>query len=233
MSNLTTEFMIAFVKMQSELPVVGKPATGSTGKGTYQYATLRHVCDKLYPILTAHGFGVSQVLDNFEGRPSVRMVMMHTSGGYIEGNYPIQAAGMKTAANNAQQFGAAIQYTRRYGLLSITGTPTDDQDSDSIGPDEQGDEQQPVDNRGFEQRGRNPRDDMNSRNSYTPGQKSEKPKDLPDHEAKEITAKKEYTCLICGHKGEEGSQLAFKREGGKPYIAHWGCHIDTELAREK
>ena len=130
MSNLTPEFMAAFTAFQADLPTIGKNATGHN----YKYPTLAHVCDSLYPILNKHGLSLAQSLDNVDGEPSVCTYLMHVTGGYIKGNYPISKAGMK-GVNDAQQFGASIAYTRRYGILAITGAPTDDNDAASVGKD--------------------------------------------------------------------------------------------------
>ena len=229
MSKMTTEFMVAFVAMQAEIPVIGKHTRNAHGK--YNYAELAYVCDKVYPVLRRHGFGISQVPDSLDGGPSVRTVLMHVSGGYIEGNYPIQAAGMKSAANTAQQFGSAISYVRRYGLLAIVGAPTDDDDAASVGSDETPEDlRDPKDNPTgqFELEGKNPRDDMDKGRTYKPGQaKKQQEKSL---EVQQIKATKPWTCELCPKKGKAGDDIAFKwDEQGKPHSAHWDCYLDSTL----
>ena len=228
MSKMTTEFMVAFVAMQAEIPVIGKHTRNAHGK--YNYAELAYVCDKVYPVLRRHGFGISQVPDSLDGGPSVRTVLMHVSGGYIEGNYPIQAAGMKSAANTAQQFGSAISYVRRYGLLAIVGAPTDDDDAASVGSDETPEElRDPKDNPTgqFELEGKNPRDDMDKGRTYKSGQKG--PQQGQSQDVQQILATKVYNCDICKKEGKPGTQLAFKRVNGKPIFAHWDCYLDSTL----
>ena len=128
MSNLTPEFAAAFTAFQKDLPMIGKNATGHG----YKYPSLAHVCNSLYPIMNKHGLSLSQSLDHVDGLPSVCTYLMHVSGGYIKGNYPISKTVMK-GINDSQQFGVAIAYTRRYGTLSITGCPTDDNDAATVG----------------------------------------------------------------------------------------------------
>jgi len=226
---MTTDFMIAFVAMQADIPVVGKNSRNAHGK--YNYTDLAHVCELVYPVLRKHGFAVSQVVDNYDGQPSLRTILMHKSGACIEGNFPISEAGMKSAANSAQQFNAAISYVRKFGLLAIVGAPTDDDDAESVGPDQPDDDD---DDKNPHPTGLDPRSTMGkNKKAFTPGgdNSQQKQDTKPDHDAMEITAKKAYTCAICGAGGEAGSKLAFKREDGKPYVAHWNCFVDTELKK--
>ena len=115
----------ALRKLQEQLPAVAKD---STGYG-YNYASLPEVTKKLYSIMTPLGLSVSQILDeSYDGKPAITTVLMHDSGEHISGTYPLFEAGVK-GVNNAQQFGAAISYARRYGLLAVTGVPADDDDA--------------------------------------------------------------------------------------------------------
>ena len=115
----------AMRSIQEKLPAVGKD---SEGYG-YKYASLPEVTKKVYPLASEAGISISQILDeSVSGGPAMTTLLMHTSGEWISGTYPLLEAGMK-GVNSAQQFGAAITYARRYGLLAVLGIPVDDDDA--------------------------------------------------------------------------------------------------------
>jgi hypothetical protein len=219
--------MIEFAKsmnaLQSEMIVIGKNASGYN----YNYADLPHVVESLYPVMTKHGFSVVQLPDSsdVDGSPVLTTTIFHVSGESMTGVFPIPDAGM-SKQNAAQNVGSAITYIRRYAILAAFGVPVADDDAASLSAGSQG-----MDNQPFDMKGKNPRDDMGSGKSYKPGQKAERKPEQPDHEAKEVTAKKAFTCALCNSKGKAGDKMAFKRENGKPYWAHWDCYLDTELKK--
>ena len=109
----------ALNKFQAEPMVIGVNATGYG----YDYATLDKCVSRIYPRMTDLGLSVSQPLgETSTGEPSIHTVIMHKSGEWMEFIYPISAAGIGKA-NDAQQFGAAVTYARRYGLLAAFGVP--------------------------------------------------------------------------------------------------------------
>ena len=116
---------VAIQRIQAKLPAVGKD---SKGYG-YEYASLPEVCNKVYPLMNEADLSVSQILDeSMAGGPAMTTIIMHESGQWISGTYPLAEAGMK-GVNSAQQFGAAITYARRYGLLAVLGIPVADDDA--------------------------------------------------------------------------------------------------------
>jgi hypothetical protein len=81
------------------------------------------------PALSKHGLAVTQTLD--ENRPDtppcVRLIttLMHASGEWIAGTME-----MPVQQQNAQGFGSAITYARRYALAAILGIAADDDDGE-------------------------------------------------------------------------------------------------------
>ena len=119
-----SELAKALVKVQQHVTSVGKD-----GKGYgYTYATLGKVIESLFPIITENGLAVIQPLDNINGEPAIRTVIMHEAGESIVSVFPLAKAGM-SKANDAQQIGAAITYMRRYGLCAAFGLITEDDDA--------------------------------------------------------------------------------------------------------
>ena len=109
----------AMREFQSNPMVVGVNATGYG----YDYATLDKCVERIYPAITDLGLSIMQPLGCTDsGEPAIHTIIMHTSGEHLETVYPITAAGIGKA-NDAQQFGAAVTYARRYGLLAAFGVP--------------------------------------------------------------------------------------------------------------
>jgi len=113
---------------QSQIQTVQKD---SAGYG-YRYASLAAVAREVYGPMCEVGLSISQVLDcTPTGTPALTTVLMHKSGQWLSGSYPLEPAGMK-GVNSAQQFGAAISYARRYGLCAVLGLATEDDDGASL-----------------------------------------------------------------------------------------------------
>lgn len=121
-----SELSMALVAIQSEMPVIGKDAAGFG----YKYATLAKILRVITPILNRHGVALMQPLDNVNGEPAVRTILIHASGEMMEWVYPITKAGM-AKVNDAQQFGAAVTYAQRYGVRGALNIPIDDEDDDA------------------------------------------------------------------------------------------------------
>lgn len=116
----------ALVAIQREMPVIGKDREGFG----YRYATLPKILRTITPIIASHGVAVFQPLDNVNGEPAIRTILLHATGERLEWVYPIHKAGM-AKVNDAQQFGAAVTYARRYGLVGALNIPVDDEDDDA------------------------------------------------------------------------------------------------------
>ena len=89
-----------------------------------KYADLASVIDAAKKPLADNGLSVAQVVDMSEaGDLVLETILMHTSGEFIGGRYPIRP--VKT---DPQSVGSAITYARRYAFSSITGIAADDDD---------------------------------------------------------------------------------------------------------
>lgn len=89
------------------------------------YATLPSVIDAVKAPLNDNGIVFIQTLSDSDGKPYLTITtrLIHTSGEWIEdtANIPLQKA-------DAQGFGSAASYGRRYCLSAITGLYQDDDD---------------------------------------------------------------------------------------------------------
>jgi hypothetical protein len=114
----------AVAVLQTRLPEIKKSQTADTGSYKYTYADLAQVTRELMPILGELGL-------SFMARPTMRddgkfvlaYKLLHVSGKFEEGEYPLPSSG------TPQAMGSAITYARRYCLCAITGiAPEDDDD---------------------------------------------------------------------------------------------------------
>ena len=131
MENNFNELATALCEFQKKIHAVGKNKSGY--KNDYTYADLGKVIEFVYPTMTELGLSICQVPDRVNEVPALTTILFHTSGQFISGTYPIGNAGMKTAVNTAQQFGAALSFARRYGVLAILGIATADDDAHCLG----------------------------------------------------------------------------------------------------
>ena len=118
--NLAT----ALSALQGELTDAHK---GSKGYG-YNYADLATVLDIARPLLTKHGLAVSQLPGNADDNVSVKTVLMHKSGQFIEStiSMPVEVG---KGMSKAQAIGSVITYCRRYSLAAVLGIAQTDDDA--------------------------------------------------------------------------------------------------------
>ena len=99
-----------------------------------KYATLKSLIDASKPSLAKQGLSVSQIPAVKDGKPCCCVQLMHKSGQWLRGYYPLLA---KTA-NDPQSLGAAMTYARRHSLGGMVGLAAEEDDdgnsqSDGIG----------------------------------------------------------------------------------------------------
>ncbi len=92
-----------------------------------KYAELASVIDAAKKPLADNGLSVVQVVDtNESGDPFLETILMHVSGEFISGKYPI-----RPIKQDPQSVGSAITYARRYAFSAMTGIAADDDDGNA------------------------------------------------------------------------------------------------------
>lgn len=93
-----------------------------------KYASLTAVNTLLMPLLTEHGFMVTQIPMYSERFQSLACstILFHVGGGELACEYPI-----RPVKNTPQAEGSAFTYARRYTLLSLFNLAPDDDDGNS------------------------------------------------------------------------------------------------------
>lgn len=123
-SDGLVEFAKAFLKAQT---VIGKAVKDSTNPHFKKsYASFESVMEAVEGPLHANGFGIIQRCDNDSSGATVRTMLLHVSGEFMEDSCFVPCA----RPNDPQALGSAITYARRYGLESIAGVVREDDDAE-------------------------------------------------------------------------------------------------------
>jgi ERF superfamily len=113
----------AFGEALREIVNVAKTQTADTGKYTYHYADLGDVLDECKRACALHDLVLTQVPTVQDGHLAVGMWLLHKSGGQVVFD-PL----MMMLPKEAQAYGSALTYARRYQLLTVFGIAPEDDD---------------------------------------------------------------------------------------------------------
>jgi len=114
----------ALAKAQGEMTGAVKDQDNPFFKSSY--ADLAAVIRAISAPFANHGLSFSQSPGFEEGRIVVTTRIMHTSGEWIEGETVLPPT-----KNDAQGYGSAITYAKRYGLQAMAGVPSVDDDGNA------------------------------------------------------------------------------------------------------
>jgi hypothetical protein len=125
------ELAKALVKAQAAMSHAAKDSKNPHFKSAY--SSLASVIDAVRPALSANGLSFVQMLHSasthpsFEGGVAVETVLIHESGEQLScGTLFIPAS-----KQDAQGYGSAISYAKRYSLQSALGIASEDDDGNS------------------------------------------------------------------------------------------------------
>jgi hypothetical protein len=107
------------------------PAFKRAGTNGTKYASLAAVINSLREPLSANGLAISQMPLVRESGMVLRTTLMHSSGQWICGEYPLPLTA------RPQEMGSALTYARRYSLASMICNAVDE-DDDGNGAEEHG-----------------------------------------------------------------------------------------------
>jgi len=123
MSEQINEIATALAKAQAELKAASKDAENPHFKS--KYADIASIIEALKP-LSKHGLAFAQFPETAEEGIIVSTLLMHTSGQWLRTDVPIPVS-----KADAQGYGSAITYGRRYGLQALCGLAADDDDGNA------------------------------------------------------------------------------------------------------
>jgi hypothetical protein len=118
MKELSAAMALAFAKIEGAIKGKTNPAFGR------KYADLAAVVDAIKPALSEHGLWFRQISHPADGGVCVETVIHHASGESL-------ACGplfLPASKQDAQGFGSAMTYARRYSLMAAFGVPAEDDD---------------------------------------------------------------------------------------------------------
>lgn len=123
MSESKSNLFKALSAFQGEIKNARKTKSNPFFKSNY--ADLAEVLDTIRPTLAKHGLSIIQATDIINGMLFIKTILAHSSGEFIEGNYPVLYKDQ-----NPQTIGSGVSYARRYSLMGIVGIASEDDDDD-------------------------------------------------------------------------------------------------------
>ncbi len=114
----------AMVKAQTAMGSAKRDASNPFFKS--KYADLASVREACLPLLNANGLCVMQFARGTAEGVEVETMLVHTSGEWISDSLAVPVS-----KNDAQGYGSAISYARRYGLAALPCLATEDDDGNA------------------------------------------------------------------------------------------------------
>lgn len=118
------ELAKALTHAQSEIITVATDSKNPFFKSSY--ASLPGVLKSIREPLSKNGLSFVQTTSTSEQGVCIETVLMHTSGQWISGSYPVNPI-----KNDPQGLGSAITYARRYALTAMLGIHQEDDDGNN------------------------------------------------------------------------------------------------------
>jgi len=120
---LDVQAKLAFINALGAVELVLKKNTADTGKYSYTYADLGDVLDECKRVCDLFDLRFTQVPTVIDGCLAVKLIFLHTSGGEYE-----VAPLMMQLPKEAQAYGSALTYARRYQLMTVFRIAPEDDD---------------------------------------------------------------------------------------------------------
>lgn len=108
------------ITKEGTVPLTKAGLSGATAK----FATFPDVIEHVRPILNKHGLALSQPVKPAQGGVCVITRVLHESGQ----SYGDEGTFIPAAKHDPMGYGSAMSYAKRYGVLSLLGVATDDDD---------------------------------------------------------------------------------------------------------
>jgi ERF superfamily len=124
-SESIAKLALALSKAQSAISGAVKDSTNPFFSS--KYANLESVVDAIRGPLADNELSFTQLTTKNEQGLFVNTLIMHSSGEWLEGSYPVVCA----QPNDPQKLGAAMTYARRFSLSSAFGVPQVDDDGNT------------------------------------------------------------------------------------------------------
>lgn len=110
-----------------EIESATKSAPGQVGQQKYKYADLTSVIEAIKPALIKHGLFFTQCPVPVDGGVQIETVLHHAGGESMS----LGSLFVPANKNDAQAYGSALTYARRYALVTAFGVPVEDDDGNA------------------------------------------------------------------------------------------------------
>lgn len=110
-----------------EIEGATKSASGQVGQQKYKYADLTGVIEAIKPALIKHGLFFTQHPVPHDRGVQIETILHHASGESMT----LGALFVPASKQDAQGFGSAMTYARRYALVTAFGVPVEDDDGNA------------------------------------------------------------------------------------------------------
>lgn len=124
-SESVKELAAALAKAQASMENASKDTANPFFKS--KYANLESVVGVIRPAIEKHGLSFVQVCHDWDAGAKVETIILHESGEWL--SCGVMAAPATKA--DAQGFGSALTYARRYSLSAAFGVATEDDDGNA------------------------------------------------------------------------------------------------------
>lgn len=124
-SESIKELATALAKAQGEFSGAAKDSINPHFRS--RYADLESVVSAIKPVLTKHGLSFIQVSHDTQSSAAIETLIMHSSGEWISAG----VVSVPVSKNDAQGYGSAMTYARRYSLSAAFGIAPEDDDGNA------------------------------------------------------------------------------------------------------
>lgn len=125
-TKIGAAYVEAFAEIDAAIKASENAAFKSGGKAS-KYADISAVIAAIKPSLVKHELAFIQPCEPSVDGVTVRTILLHVSGETLD----MGALFVPANKRDAQGFGSAMTYARRYALQSCFGVPTEDDDGNS------------------------------------------------------------------------------------------------------
>lgn len=121
--SLAQAMALAFAQIEAAT----KATAGQVGQQKYKYADLTSVIEAIKPALVAHNLFFTQSPRPNDRGVEIETILHHAGGECLS----LGSLFVPADRNNAQGFGSALTYARRYALVTAFGVPVEDDDGNA------------------------------------------------------------------------------------------------------
>ena len=121
MSKENKDFLMAFMDMQGDLPLIGKTAKGFN----YKYATLESILEQWVPVFEKHGFVLRQSTRSGENG---EWDVVTSNLTHIESGISVESSLTLKVQSDFQAMGSGVTYLKRYTLTTLKQPVDEDYD---------------------------------------------------------------------------------------------------------